>query len=92
VRDGLNLEAEALTQLTLALGAANPTSYQEGAATLRARLDYVRERLRLLYVGITRARRELIVSWNTGRRGDASPSLAFAALRQWWEHAHFQRQ
>ena len=35
-----------------------------------ARLDYVRERLRLLYVGITRARRELVVTWNTGRKGN----------------------
>jgi ATP-dependent DNA helicase UvrD/PcrA len=43
-------------------------------------LDYVRERLRLFYVGITRARKELIVTWNTGRKGDATPSLPFAAL------------
>ncbi len=92
VRDGLNLEAEALAQLTVASGAGDPASYQEGKATLRARLDYVRERLRLLYVGITRARKELILSWNSGRRGDAVPSVAFAALRAWWEGAQLQRR
>lgn len=81
VRDSLNLEAEALAQLE----AAQAGSYQEGAATRRARLDYVRERLRLFYVGITRARRELIVSWNTGRMGDATPSIPFTAMQAWWE-------
>jgi DNA helicase-2/ATP-dependent DNA helicase PcrA len=55
--------------------------YQEGAATGQARLDYVRERLRLLYVGITRAKKELILTWNTGRQGDQSPAIPFVALR-----------
>jgi DNA helicase-2/ATP-dependent DNA helicase PcrA len=59
--------------------------YEEGAATMRSRLDYVRERLRLLYVGITRAKRELIVTWNSGRQGDATPSLALSELMGWWE-------
>jgi DNA helicase II / ATP-dependent DNA helicase PcrA len=59
--------------------------YDEGAATLGACTDYVKERLRLFYVGITRAKRELIVTWNTGRQGDATPSLALAALMGWWE-------
>jgi DNA helicase-2/ATP-dependent DNA helicase PcrA len=60
----LNLEAEALAQLE-ALAARS--AYVEGDATLGARVDYAKERLRLLYVGITRARRELIVTWNMGR-------------------------
>ena len=83
VRDALNLEAEALAQLDAALSAEGYAWYEEGEATKTARLDYVRERLRLLYVGITRARRELIVTWNTGRRGDTRPALAFVALREW---------
>jgi DNA helicase-2/ATP-dependent DNA helicase PcrA len=48
------------------------------AATLASRVDYVKERLRLFYVGITRAKKELIITWN-GRQGDATPSLALSA-------------
>jgi ATP-dependent DNA helicase UvrD/PcrA len=85
LRDGLNLEAEALAQLKAATSTGEYDYYEEGSATRRARLDYVRERLRLFYVGLTRARRELIVTWNTGRKGDATPSLPFAAVTGWWE-------
>jgi DNA helicase-2/ATP-dependent DNA helicase PcrA len=85
VRDGLNLEAEALAQLTAALSTGEYDWYAEGTATLAARADYVRERLRLFYVGLTRAKRELVVTWNTGRQGDAQPSLAMQALMGWWE-------
>ena len=84
VRDDLNLEAEALAQLDVSLATDGSTAYREGAATNQARLDYVRERLRLFFVGITRARRDLILSWNSGRRGDARPSLPFNALYLWW--------
>ncbi len=41
--------------------------YIEGEPTLDARIEYAKERLRLLYVGITRAKRELIMTWNMGR-------------------------
>jgi DNA helicase-2/ATP-dependent DNA helicase PcrA len=86
VRGGLNLEAEALAQLD-ALETSNEYSwYVEGKATLQSRLDYVKERLRLFYVGITRAKRDLIVTWNTGRQGDALPSLPFNELLGWWEN------
>jgi DNA helicase-2/ATP-dependent DNA helicase PcrA len=84
VRGKLNLEAESLAQLKAALGSDEFNWYEEGAATLSAREDYARERLRLLYVGITRAKRELVVTWNTGRKGDATPNLALEALRGWW--------
>jgi DNA helicase II / ATP-dependent DNA helicase PcrA len=85
VRGGLNLEAEALAQLTALESHSEYDVYEEGAATQRSRLDYVKERLRLLYVAITRAKRELIVTWNTGRKGDATPSLAMSELMGWWE-------
>ncbi|MCL4527957.1 MAG: ATP-dependent helicase [Chloroflexi bacterium] len=85
VRDSLNLEAEALAQLIAATSTSEYDYYEEGSATRKARLDYVRERLRLLFVGITRARKELIVTWNTGRKGDATPSFPFAALIGWRE-------
>jgi DNA helicase-2/ATP-dependent DNA helicase PcrA len=58
--------------------------YMEGDATRRARLDYVAERLRLLYVGITRARRELVLTWNTGRRREAQAAAALLALSEYW--------
>ncbi len=80
MRSGLNLEAEALAQLQNALGSDEYAWQAEGEATLRARTDYVRERLRLLYVGITRAKRDLVITWNTGRQGDAQPCLPVQAL------------
>jgi DNA helicase-2/ATP-dependent DNA helicase PcrA len=82
-RPGLNLEAEALAQLRALLSSGEYDWYEEGAATLAARVDYTRERLRLLYVAITRAKRDLIITWNTGRKGEATPSLALQALAGW---------
>lgn len=85
VRDNLNLEAEALAQLA---ALRLDQSYVEGLASEQARLDYAAERLRLLYVGITRARRHLMITWNMGRywqREDSRnrPALPLMAL---WEH------
>ncbi|MBN1284890.1 MAG: ATP-dependent helicase [Anaerolineae bacterium] len=74
----LDLQTEALAQLEALAGGAQ---YEEGAATRAARLEYVAERLRLFYVGITRARKELIITWNTGRRGDCQPSAPFIELQ-----------
>jgi DNA helicase-2/ATP-dependent DNA helicase PcrA len=85
VRGKLNLEAEALAQLKAALSSDEFNWYEEGAATLSAHEDYARERLRLLYVGITRAKRDLIVTWNTGRKGESTPNLALQELMGWWE-------
>ena len=85
LRNSLNLEAEALAQLNAATASSEYDWYEEGAATLASRIDYVKERLRLFYVGITRAKKELIVTWNTGRQGDATPGLAMQALMGWWE-------
>ncbi len=85
VRGGMNLEAEALAQLDALVSDGPYGWYEEGQATLHARLDYVRERLRLLYVGITRARRDLIITWNTGRQGEATPAVPLQALIGWQE-------
>jgi DNA helicase II / ATP-dependent DNA helicase PcrA len=86
VRSGLNLEAESLAQLSALESSSEYDWYEEGAATMRSRLDYVKERLRLLYVGITRAKRDLIVTWNSGRQGDATPSLPLSELMGFWEN------
>ena len=86
IRSGLNLEAEALAQLRAALATGEFDWYEEGRATQAARIDYTRERLRLLYVGITRARMDLLVTWNSGRQGDARPALPLVALQEWWQN------
>ena len=91
VRSGLNLEAEALAQLTALEATSEYAWYEEGAATMQSRLGYVKERLRLLYVGITRAKRDLIVTWNSGRQGDATPSLALSELMGWWESVNSEQ-
>jgi DNA helicase-2/ATP-dependent DNA helicase PcrA len=91
LRDGLNLEAETLAQLRAVFSEDLMAPYAPGGeATAQARLDYASERLRLLYVAITRARRELIVTWNTGRLpgGELRPAVAFRALHAWWESHH----
>jgi DNA helicase-2/ATP-dependent DNA helicase PcrA len=85
VNSGLNLEAEALAQLEAAISSSEFKFYTFGEATRRARIDYVRERLRLLYVGITRAKKELLMTWNTGRKGDQTQALPFVALQAWWQ-------
>ena len=85
IRGGLNLEAETLAQLQAAISTSEYEFYTQGVATGQARLDYVRERLRLLYVGITRARQELIITWNTGRQGNQNQALPFASLQGWWD-------
>lgn len=90
LRGRLNLQAEALAQLEWLLAPDEYTFPQEGAATLQARLDYVRERLRLLYVGITRAKRELIITSNSGRYEDKVPARALLALKAYWEKTHAQ--
>lgn len=85
VRDQLNLEAEVLAQLQALYEDPSLFLYDEGSPTVAARYDYVAERLRLLYVGITRARSALSITWNTGRRGNAQPAVPFIALQTWWE-------
>jgi DNA helicase-2/ATP-dependent DNA helicase PcrA len=87
----LNLEAELLAQLDYLVGSL--PVYEEGLATSEARVQRARERLRLLYVGITRARRELIVCWNTGRYAHKSkafenrPALPLVHLGSYRDHS-----
>jgi DNA helicase-2/ATP-dependent DNA helicase PcrA len=79
-RDNLNLEAEALAQLDAIRDPNQLKWYQEGRATIKSRIDYIKERLRLFYVGITRARSELIITWNTGRSGNMLPATPLTAV------------
>lgn len=84
VRDRLNLQAEAMEQLDR-LADPLPFQYDEGTATDAARIEYAAERLRLLFVGITRAKQELVITWNSGRDGKVVQATPFIALQTWWE-------
>ena len=81
IRNSLSLDAEAIALLNAYI---DGKEYEEGEATQEARYDYARERLRLLYVGITRARKELMITSNTGR-GKNQPAVAFNALKAYLE-------
>jgi DNA helicase-2/ATP-dependent DNA helicase PcrA len=85
IRGRLNMEAEALAQLRVALSRDEYEWYEEGQATLSARLDTVRERLRLLFVAITRAKKSLIVTWNSGKTGESQAALPLLELQQFLE-------
>lgn len=84
IRDHLNLEAEALEQLRVALSRNEYDWYEEGAATQAARASTVRERLRLLYVGITRAKQSLTITYNTGIHGTQLPALPLMMLQDFF--------
>ena len=81
VKDRLNAAMEACEEARCLLAGGE---YRRLEATYQARIDYIRERLRLLFVGITRARRDLILTWNTGQSGNVGPAAAFSALAEWW--------
>jgi DNA helicase-2/ATP-dependent DNA helicase PcrA len=86
IRDNLNLPAETVFQLrALAANQIDRLYAPLGDATRQARIDYSAERLRLLYVGITRAKQELVLTWNTGKRNDCQPAFPFVALHQFIE-------
>jgi DNA helicase-2/ATP-dependent DNA helicase PcrA len=82
----LNLEAETIEQLTSLIENHPYEWYQPGKASGEARQELIRERLRLLYVGITRARSWLTATWNTGRSMNKNvPALAFLELIHYQE-------
>ena len=87
VRDQRNLEAETLERLSsLVNNVAIDDQLLIDNATQKARIDYCAERLRLLYVGITRAREDLIFTWNTGRNNDCVEALPLQKIREYWEN------
>ena len=81
IRDHLNLESEIIAQLRTLIEKHPYDWYQPGKASAESREELVRERLRLLYVGITRARSWLTATWNTGRPSSKNvPALPFLEL------------
>ncbi|HOE35436.1 MAG: ATP-dependent helicase [Chloroflexi bacterium] len=81
LRGKMNMQAE---MVALLRSLAEGTSQDVQTKSI-ARADVARERLRLLYVGITRAKRSLTISFNTGRDGKQSEALAVSALRAYLE-------
>ena len=94
VREDLNLNEEALAQLQ-AIVTDDMEGYSVGVASEQARIDYAAERLRLIYVGITRAKSDLIITWNMGRFWDKSedaqkqPALPLYNLKAWLDGQGF---
>lgn len=77
----LNLEAEIIEQLHTMTADHPHDWYQPGHASQAARHEFIRERIRLFYVGITRARRWLTATYNTGRLSNKNvPALPFLEL------------
>jgi len=67
---------EARKELAARLG--DEWALQDGVSAVnQARIEYIAERLRLLYVGITRARRNVALSWSA-KRGSRPVQLAVA--------------
>ena len=77
-----NLEAEVLYDLealkTEKSGGIMFNQYDKQ----NARDDVVRDRLRLFYVGITRARKSLTISWNTGKMKNLRATLPVQILKE----------
>lgn len=89
IRDNFNPQAELLEKLE-ALSREDITRLllPPGDATQRSRIEYSSERLRLLFVGITRARESLMITWNTGKHGDNQIALPLEALHAIWKENH----
>jgi len=84
IRDRLHLPQEALAQLDAVLFRDQYDWYTEGRASEQARLDMASERLRLFYVCITRAKKNIIVTYNTYKNNHAS--VPFVALKTYSEN------
>lgn len=85
VRDNLDLQAEILQALRVVSGLEPGLLYRRGDGSREAWLDGVKERLRLLYVGITRAKKGLYVSFNSGRFGKTTEANVVMKLRTMWK-------
>ena len=85
VRDDLDLQAEILQALKVISFPDRGLHYRKGDGSRAAWLDSVKERLRLLYVGITRAKKGLYISHNSGRFGNITESNVVTVLRQMWQ-------
>lgn len=81
VRDRLDLQSELMEQLDC-LSAEPRRTYYEGIATERSADEFAAERLRLLFVGITRAKKGLYCSHNAGQYRNMRESIVVRSLRE----------
>ncbi len=80
IQDRRNLQAEILAELEILTSNNSNAVAHPGIGRLDARNELIRDRLRLLYVGITRAKSSLTISYNTGN--NLAPAVALRALWQ----------
>lgn len=85
ILDKRNLQAEVLAELESLTSNRASVVVHPGIGKIDARNDQIRDRLRLLYVGITRARSSITISYNTGKQ-NLTPAVALQAL--WQENEH----
>jgi len=78
IRDQRNLQAEILAELDILISDKTSSVVHPGIGKIESRNQQIRDRLRLLYVGITRAKSSLTISYNTGR--NLTPAVALDAL------------
>lgn len=76
-----NRQAEIEMELQTIINPELP-EYVPGLATLMDRNDVTRERIRLLYVGITRAKKSLTMSFNSGRYLNQKEAVASQMIRE----------
>ena len=86
IRENLELQAEILRALKVVSFPGSGLSYRKGEGSRDSWLDGVKERLRLLYVGITRAKKGIYFSCNSGRFNNMTESEVIRILRQTWQH------
>ena len=80
ILDRRNLQAEVLSELNILTSNNSSAVAHPGIGRIDARNELIRDRLRLLYVGITRAKSSLTISYNTGP--DKTAAVAYQALWQ----------
>ena len=89
IKNSRNLEAELLYDLeawqTEKIGGIMLRQYDKQSA----REDVVRDRLRLFYVGLTRAKKSLTITWNTGSYGRQKACLALKELAEFQKSGGF---
>ncbi len=74
------MQAEVLSELDILTSDNSSAVVHPGIGRIDARNELIRDRLRLLYVGITRAKSSLTISYNTGP--DKTAAVAYQALWQ----------